>query len=155
MGGDTETPAFLYEAGSAQDPALGITFYGAVDDESAAAFEDALRHIERRTGPDVPVPVFLASTGGDIYAALKIIDLMDASHLTLDTVAVGACMSAAALIFAHGRRRFVGPRATIMLHGVRVDAFDGKLQDVEVEANEVVFRSWGGSHSSRWPRPVY
>lgn len=46
-------------------------------------------------------------------------------------------MSAAALIFSLGRRRFVGPNATIMLHDVRLTGiFDGHISDHEIETRE-------------------
>ena len=131
---DDEIPTFLYRA---QCGALGLTFYGTVDDNTAAAFEDALQYVEQRTAPGTVVPLFISSTGGDVYGAMKIIDLLQSSELDIQTVAIGACMSAAALIFSFGSRRFVGENATIMLHGVRVESFEGKLKDVEVEASEM------------------
>jgi ATP-dependent protease ClpP protease subunit len=139
---DGDPPTFMFKGRVAVHDTgptapLGITFYGAVDDETTAAFEDALRHIEARCAPGTTVPVFISSTGGDLYCGLKICDLMRASPLRLVTVAVGACMSAAALIFSFGAERYVGEHATIMIHGVRVDVFDGKLKDVEIEAIEM------------------
>ena len=136
MSDDQDTPTFV-TATPPGPAAYELKFYGAVDDETAAAFEDALRHVEARTAPGTVVPLYISSTGGDVYQALKVVDLMEASPLRIETVAVGACMSAAALIFSFGARRFVGSRATIMLHGVRLEAFEGKLKDMEVEAHEM------------------
>lgn len=136
---EDETPSFVYRGrsvGGAVAP-YGITFYGAVDDDSAATFEEALRYVEARVPARTPVPLMISSPGGDVYAALKMVDLMEASSLTFHTIAAGACMSAAALVFSFGARRYVGPRATIMLHGVRMDFMEGKLKDVEVEATEM------------------
>ena len=129
-----EVPTFLYRA---KCGALGVTFYGAVDEASAAAFEDALQYVEKHTPAKTVIPLFISSTGGDVYCAMKIIDLIRSSPLEIHTIAVGACMSAAAVIFSFGARRFVGEHATIMLHGVRVEAFEGKLKDVEIEAAEM------------------
>ena len=116
---------------------LGIHVYGEIDDDNAAAFAEALRWAEARLPDGCVLPVYVSSMGGDVYCAQQMCDLMAASHLTIDTVAVGQCMSAAALIFSHGRRRFVGPRATIMLHDVRLSGlFDGHLVDCEIETRE-------------------
>ena len=129
-----DIPTFLYRA---KCGALGVTFHGDVDDNSAAAFEDALQYVEKHTPAKTVVPLFISSTGGDVYCAMIIIALMRSSPLEIHTIAVGACMSAAAVIFSFGKRRFVGENATVMLHGVRVEAFEGKLKDVEIEAAEM------------------
>lgn len=116
----------------------GITLSGEIDDDFVNGFEQSLRHVEKRSPPNTPLPVYISSMGGDVYAALKMVDLIDASPMRIMTVAVGPCMSAAALLFACGCRRYAGPNASFMLHSVRCDIIEGKLHDVAVEHAEML-----------------
>ena len=60
--------------------------------------------------------LYINSSGGNLYDAFALIDIMRASKLPIDTVGIGAVMSAAFLIFVCRRKRFISPNTSIMCH---------------------------------------
>jgi ATP-dependent Clp protease protease subunit len=62
--------------------------------------------------------LYINSTGGDLYQAFALIDVIKQSKHTVSTVAIGACMSAAFLIFSSGSKgwRFASKNTSFMSH---------------------------------------
>ena len=112
-----------------------VNLTGDIDEENANTFATAFTEA-MRTGQEI-IPVVIHSTGGDVYSALKIHDLIKSSTVPVATVVTGCAMSAAAFIFTAGDFRYISPNSTIMLHDVSVEAFAGRINDIVVETNEV------------------
>ncbi len=74
--------------------------------------EDAGKPVEDRK----PIWVYLFNYGGSMDVMWAFIDAMERSTTPVYTVNVGQCGSAAALIFMSGHRRFMMPRATVIIH---------------------------------------
>jgi ATP-dependent Clp protease protease subunit len=76
--------------------------------------------------------LYINSTGGDLYSAFALIDIIKSSNHTVRTMAVGAVMSAAFLIFASGDKgeRYVGRNASLMCHQFS-DSTEGKYHDIK------------------------
>lgn len=76
--------------------------------------------------------LYINSTGGDLYSAFALIDIMNTSNHPIRTIAVGAAMSAAFLIFASGTQgeRYVGTNASLMCHQFS-DSTEGKYHDIK------------------------
>ncbi len=76
--------------------------------------------------------IYINSTGGDLYSAMALIDIMNNSNHPVRTIAVGAAMSAAFLIFASGTQgeRYVGQNASLMCHQFS-DSTEGKYHDIK------------------------
>lgn len=76
--------------------------------------------------------IYINSTGGDLYSAFALIDIIRTSTHPVRTVAVGAAMSAAFLIFASGTKgeRYVGKNASLMCHQFS-DTTEGKYHDIK------------------------
>lgn len=76
--------------------------------------------------------LYINSTGGDLYSAFALIDIMNNSTHPVRTIAVGAAMSAAFLIFASGDKgeRYVGKNASLMCHQFS-DSTEGKYHDIK------------------------
>ena len=76
--------------------------------------------------------LYINSTGGDLYAAFALIDIMQTSSHPVRTIAVGAAMSAAFLILASGSNgeRYVGTNTALMCHQFS-DATEGKYHDIK------------------------
>jgi ATP-dependent protease ClpP protease subunit len=72
-----------------------------------------------------------------VYTALNIVDLILNSPKPVITVLSGCAMSAAAVLFACGTRRFMTKNSTIMIHDVSMELIEGKLRDVQVESREM------------------
>lgn len=95
------------------------TFYlsGDVEDSSIT---DCIKwiqyhHIKKKSGK---LNIIINSYGGDLYSAFGLIDVMNASSITIATYGLGAIMSAGFLIFTSGAKnnRFIGRNAGIMMH---------------------------------------
>ena len=63
-----------------------------------------------------PIWLYIQSPGGYAYYMWSLIDLIGASVTPVYTVNIGQCMSAASLIFMAGHKRFMFPRAKVMIH---------------------------------------
>lgn len=76
--------------------------------------------------------LYINSIGGDLYQALGLIDIMRLSKNPIQTVGVGAIMSAAFLIFASGEKghRYVTRNCGIMCHQYS-DTYEGKHHDLK------------------------
>jgi len=106
-----------------------------IDEETSIQFERHFRILEQ--APSDFIMIYIHSTGGCVYSALRIIDIMKSSEKRCVTVCSGCAMSAAALIFSQGDLRFMSERGTIMIHDASMGLSEGRLNDVEVEATEL------------------
>jgi ATP-dependent Clp protease protease subunit len=81
---------------------------------------------------DKVLTLYINSTGGDLYSAFALIDIIKSSNHTVRTVGVGAVMSAAFLIFASGDKgeRYVGKNTSLMCHQFS-DSTEGKYHDIK------------------------
>ena len=85
--------------------------------------------------------LYVNSTGGDLYQAFALIDIMQSSKHSVRTIAVGSIMSAAFLIFAAGTRgeRYLAANTGIMCHQFSGGASDNKFHDLKAEMRENEF----------------
>lgn len=76
--------------------------------------------------------LYINSTGGDLYSAFALIDVMRNSHHPIRVIGVGAVMSAAFMIFAAGSKgeRYAGRNASFMCHQYS-DNLTGKHHDLK------------------------
>lgn len=81
--------------------------------------------------------LYINSTGGDLYQAFALIDIMQHSQLPIRTIGIGAVMSAAFLIFASGDQgeRFAAPNTSFMCHQFS-SGTDAKYHDLKAEVKE-------------------
>ena len=84
--------------------------------------------------------LYINSTGGDLYSALALVDIMKSSEHPVRTITVGSAMSAAFLIAASGTHgeRYAGKNATFMCHQF-TDNSEGKYHDLKatMKGNEM------------------
>lgn len=74
--------------------------------------EDKGKPVEERK----PIRVFIHSSGGYAYYTWSLIDTILMSTTPVYTINVGYAMSAAGLIFLAGHKRFMFPRAKVLIH---------------------------------------
>lgn len=81
-----------------------------------------------------PIPIFLHinSYGGEIYAALSTIDVIQSSRVPVHTICEGAIASAGTLISVVGTKRYMRPNAYLLIHQLS-SSFWGKMQEIEDE----------------------
>lgn len=81
--------------------------------------------------------LYINSTGGNLYDAFSLIDIMKTSQHPIRTVAIGSVMSAAFLIFAAGTKgeRYLGKHTSAMCHQF-TSGTEAKYHDIRAEMKE-------------------
>lgn len=81
--------------------------------------------------------LYINSSGGDLYQAFALIDLMRTSEHKIRTIATGSVMSAAFLIFASGEQgeRYIAQNTGIMCHQFS-ESTEGKYHDIRAALKE-------------------
>lgn len=81
--------------------------------------------------------LYINSTGGDLYQALGLIDVMQSSPHVVRCIGIGSVMSAAFLIFAAADRgqRYAAKNTSFMCHQF-TSGMDAKYHDLKAEMKE-------------------
>jgi ATP-dependent Clp protease protease subunit len=81
--------------------------------------------------------LYINSTGGSLYDAFALIDIIKSSNHPVRTIAIGAAMSSAFLILASGTRgeRFIAKNASLMCHQF-TESMDSKYHDLKATMRE-------------------
>jgi ATP-dependent Clp protease protease subunit len=81
--------------------------------------------------------LYINSTGGDLYQAFALIDIMRSSHHPIRTIGIGSVMSSAFLIFASGSQgeRIIAENTGLMCHQYS-DEVGGKHHDLKASLKE-------------------
>ena len=84
--------------------------------------------------------LYINSTGGDLYSALALVDVMKSSAHPIRTITIGSAMSAAFLIAVSGTQgeRYAGKNASFMCHQFTENT-EGKYHDLKatMKGNEI------------------
>jgi ATP-dependent Clp protease protease subunit len=106
--------------------------FGDIDENSINAtikwlLYENLEYKEKRV-----LTLYVNSTGGDLYQAFALIDIMRSSKHTIRTIGIGAVMSAAFLIFAAGTKghRYAAKNTSFMCHQFS-ESSEGKYHDIK------------------------
>ena len=104
---------------------------GEIDDEN---IKNAIQWLifENLNPEKKTLTLYINSTGGDLYHAFALIDVIKNSVHPVRTIGIGSVMSAAFLIFAAGTKglRFAGPNTSFMCHQYS-DSLVGKHHDIK------------------------
>ena len=86
---------------------------------------------------DKVLTLYVNSSGGDLYQAFALIDIMRSSKHVVRTVGIGSIMSAAFLIFTSGDQgeRYIAVNTGIMCHQFS-GGTDAKFHDLKAEMKE-------------------
>ena len=74
--------------------------------------EDKGKPVEQRK----PIWIYMLSPGGYSYYMWSMVDIIGTSQTPIYTVNIGSCMSAAAIIYMAGHKRFMFPNAKVLIH---------------------------------------
>jgi ATP-dependent Clp protease protease subunit len=114
------------------------TFYlnGDINEDSIGAVIKWILY-ENLNSEGRTLTLYINSTGGDLYQALALIDVMRNCPHIISTVGIGAVMSAAFLIFACGdkKHRYAASNASFMCHQF-TSGMDAKYHDLKAEMKE-------------------
>ena len=101
--------------------------------------DDAIKWLlyENLDPKEKKLTLFINSTGGDLYQAFALVDMMNNSKHTIRTIGTGAVMSAAFIIFASGTRgeRYISENAGIMCHQFS-NTIENKYHDIKAQMKE-------------------
>jgi len=95
-------------------PAAEIPVIGDVDDWEADVIKALLE-----VPPGGECVFYIDSAGGSVYGSLSVLTLLRHRRITATAVVLGECSSAALLLFAACRPRFVTPHSTLLFHRMR------------------------------------
>lgn len=100
-----------------------------IEEEDAGWFAEKISRAHE-TGQSI-IPVIIDSYGGDIYAALSMMQEIKNSELPVATIVEGKAMSAGAVLFTSGSEghRYMSKDAIIMIHDVHSDGDWGKVME--------------------------
>lgn len=115
------------------------TFYlnGEIDEDSVGDCVRWLIYENLDTAKQKTLTLYINSTGGDLYQAFALIDVMKASPHSVRCVGLGAVMSAAFLIFASGTpgERYAARNTSFMCHQFS-ENMDNKYHDLKATMRE-------------------
>lgn len=108
-----------------------IKIIGEISWESFEAFSDQLDELEFKSSKLIIIE--LASDGGDAKAALAFSAKIRRAHSTTSIIAYGNVASAAVIILASAKHRYISKDAWVMVHEENVGS---ALNDLELHAAE-------------------
>ena len=105
------------------------------DEEAVKVFIEDMTKAQSTSQPIIPV--YIDSYGGDVYALMAMIDIIESSEKPCATICVGKAMSCGAVLLACGEKghRYVSKNATIMIHDVSSFS-EGKSEEIKSDAAE-------------------
>jgi ATP-dependent Clp protease protease subunit len=111
-----------------------ILLFGTIDQEKAANVISSMLYLEA-VDANMPIKLYINSTGGDETDALAIFDLMRGISCPVHTICLGKAHGMAALILAGGAKgeRSAYKNSEIMLTQVSRDRTFGQASDIELE----------------------
>ena len=124
-----------------------IYFFSGVSKDSVYRLNDHLIRINanfaglQRRNPTVditPKPIYLHinSFGGGVFAAFAAVDFIQQSAIPVHTIVEGATASAATLMSVVGKRRYIRPHASMLIHQLR-SWFGGKMTEIDDEYKNI------------------
>jgi ATP-dependent Clp protease protease subunit len=110
---------------------------GEIAEENIAACIKWIVYENLTPKADKVLTLYINSSGGDLYQAFGLIDIMRHSQMAIRTIGIGNIMSAAFLIFASGTKgeRYIAENTGIMCHQFS-DSQEGKYHDIKAQAKE-------------------
>ena len=117
-----------------------LLFYGDVDRENTIEFVEKLKKLEiellkkmaELVGYEPMIRVHIMSEGGDVYAGLNIMNVLERSRVKVVTIAQGACCSAATFVLLGGKERRMGKNAYLLIHQISTEMW-GSFNDLKHE----------------------
>lgn len=88
-----------------------------IDWETCSFIAKYIQYLNKNEPDNItPIRLYIFSPGGDLAAMFSLYNIIKASYIPVYTYNMGACHSAAFIIFLAGVRRFMLPDATFIAH---------------------------------------
>lgn len=114
-----------------------ILLFGDIEDDIIAQACNVIIGEQYREERKDKIRIMINSAGGELHSAFALIEIMEASSIPIETIAIGRCVSAALMIFMSGSpgMRIVTRTCTAMSHtystGIEGNHWD--LKDIQKE----------------------
>jgi ATP-dependent Clp protease protease subunit len=110
---------------------------GEINEDSVGAAVKWLIYENLDTSKEKILTLYINSTGGDLYQAFGLIDVMRASPHVVRCIGIGSVMSAAFLIFSAGDhgQRYAAKNTSFMCHQF-TESMDSKYHDLKATMKE-------------------
>tara|TARA_B100000767_G_scaffold12775_1_gene12307 strand:- start:404 stop:979 length:576 start_codon:yes stop_codon:yes gene_type:complete len=117
-----------------------MLFYGDVDRENTLEFVEKFKKLEiellkkvaELVGYEPMIRIHIMSEGGDVYAGLNMMNVLERSRVKVVTIAQGACCSAATFILLGGKERRMGKNSYLLIHQISTEMW-GSFNDLKHE----------------------
>ena len=119
------------------DGPITILLFGDIEDDIIAQACNVIIGEQYREERKDKIRIMINSAGGELHSAFALIEIMEASSIPIETIAIGQCVSAALMIFMSGSpgMRIVTRTCTAMSHtystGIEGNHWD--LKDIQKE----------------------
>ena len=113
-----------------------------------------------------PIKIRMSSYGGDVDAALAFVACVEKSKTPVYTYNMGVCMSAAAIMFLSGHKRFAMPNSQYLLHQgyAKIESSQtavieqveelkknrDKIRDYVMSKTKIDKKTWTKAQKSEW-----
>ena len=78
------------------------------------------------------INLYINSGGGDVHAALSVLDLINTNPIPINTIITGMAASAATLISIMGHKRYISSNSYMLIHNMS-SSFWGKMHELQDE----------------------
>ncbi len=94
---------------------------------------DLLKKTAEYVGYEPNIRIHICTEGGDLFAGLSAMNILEKSRVKVTTIAQGTCSSAGTFILLGGSERRIGRNAHVLIHQISTGAFWGKYEEVRDE----------------------
>lgn len=136
---------------------IKIKVWGVIDMQTSAVFETAVSALKDKKEP---ILIVINSVGGSLSDSIAIRNLLDSLKNPIITVALGNCCSAAAMLFAAGKHRYVGENLTYMIHQPylptieTVNSHDAKIKYNKLETYSKLYIDYTIKKAKKLPQKL-
>jgi len=83
------------------------------------------------------LPIYIESWGGSVYHLAAMISLLESATIETHTIVCGRAMSAGAMLFCFGKKRFMSENAYLMFHDISAMPHYDKLDSIVVSVKQL------------------
>ena len=118
-----------------------IFYYGEITDVDILEFIEDFKKLEidllkkkaELIGYEPIMYLHVCSEGGDLFAGLSAMNIIEKSRVKVITIAQGVCCSAATFLLLGGHERRIGKNAHVLIHQISTNGFWGKYEELKDE----------------------
>ena len=118
-----------------------ILYYGEITNEDILEFIEEFKKLEIKLlkqkaeliGYEPIIRVHVCSGGGDLFAGLSAMNILEKSRVKVITIAQGECGSAATFLLLGGHERLIGKNAHVLIHQISTTGFGGNTRKLRMK----------------------